>query len=379
MKKTLFSLLCACAIIFASCKKDEEKQPDPVPATPAVPSRNYTTVSTFVGSTTAISGSTDATGTAARFRYVGATVQDAQGNLYVTDIDNHTIRKVTSAGVVTTFAGTVGSFGGNDGTGTAAKFYSPYGLTIDASGNLYVSEFRGHRIRKITPAGVVTTVAGNGTLGRDNGTGASARFNEPISLALDNAGNLFVSDLGNNLIRKIALATGVVTTLAGGGTQDNLPYDGQGTAALFVAPQGICIDTQNNLYVADNTAIRKITPTGLVSTIAGASKDGGFVNGAGNTARFKYIFGICRDAAGFLYVADRETGSIRRISPEGVVSDFAGLTASMFAGGASPIIDGDADGSLTTARFRFFSNLYMNPQNIIFVGEEEGHRVRKIE
>ncbi len=375
MKKTLFSLLCACAIVFTSCKKEEETPPPATQTPPPTPSRNYTTVSTFVGSTTAVLGSTDATGTAARFNYVGATVQDAQGNLYVTDIGSHTIRKVTSAGVVTTFAGTVGSLGGNDGTGTAAKFYSPYGLTIDAAGNLYVAEYRGHRIRKITPNGAVTTVAGNGVASSVDGTGTGATFSQPISLVLDNAGNLFVGEYNAGKIRKIVLATGAVTTLAGGGTQVNPPFDGQGTSARFIQPGGICIDAQNNLYVADYRFIRKVTPTGTVTTVAGSPTEIGFVNGTSTNTRFSNIFSICRDAAGVLYVADRDYGSIRKVMPDGTSSDFVGITQS----GSTGALTGDADGSLTTARFRYLSHLYINPQGVIFVGEEEGHRVRKIE
>ncbi len=370
MKKLLFFVIFACVIGFSSCKKSGETSPS---------SRGYNTVSTFAGSTTAVSGSTDGTGNAARFNYVGATVQDSEGNLYVTDIGNHTIRKITSAGVVTTFAGTVGVSGGNDGVGASAKFFSPYGLAIDASNNLYVCEYRGHRVRKITPTGTVTTVAGSGTSGSNNGTGASASFSSPVSLALDNAGNLFVADYGNSLLRKIVLATGVVTTFAGGGTQSNAPFDGQGTSAKFESPSGICVDAENNLYAADYSSIRKITPAGAVTTIAGLARTSGFVNGTGNTVRFGDAFGICRDNAGFIYVADRDYGCIRKIAPDGTVNDFVGTTASMFVNGANPSTGGDADGGLTTARFRYLSSLYINSQGIIFVGEEDGHRVRKIE
>ncbi len=381
MKNLLFllSMLLFVSLAFTSCKKEEVTPPPTTQNPPPATSRTYTTVSTFVGSTTAVSGTTDATGTAARFRGTGGMVQDPQGNLYVTDVANHTIRKVTPAGVVTTFAGTAGVSGSDNGTGTAAKFFNPYDLAIDASGNLYVVEYNGRRIRKITSAGVVTTVAGNGQSGSNNGTGTSATFDEPYSLVLDNAGNLFVGEYRTKRIRKIVLATSEVTTLAGGGTQVNPPFDGQGTSAKFDAVGGMCIDAQNNLYVADNSFIRKVTPTGNVTTIAGSLQTAGFVNGTGATARFGQAFGICRDAAGVLYVADRRYGSIRKITPEGVVSDFAGTTASMFVGGANPDVDGDTDGGLTTASFRRLSHLYINPQGVIFVGEDGGHRVRKIE
>jgi sugar lactone lactonase YvrE len=202
---------------------------------------------------------------------VGVTV-DSSGNLYIADSGNDTIRKITSAGVVSTFAGTAGTPGSADGTGTAASFSAPTGITVDAGGNLYVADTGNDTIRKITPAGVVSTLAGTaGTPGSADGTGSAAGFYFPRGIAIDPSGNLYVADSGNETIRKITPA-GVVSTLAGtAGTPG--AADGTGSAASFASPQGITLDSAGNLYVADmnNNTIRKITPAGVVTTIIGSS------------------------------------------------------------------------------------------------------------
>ncbi len=362
--KRLFTLnacfaFVALMLLTVACKKDSTPSPIVLPE-----ARNYTTVSTFVGSNTAETGSTDGTGLAARFNATGGMAQDDQGNLFVADIANHTIRKISATGVVTTFAGSAGVSGNANGTGSAARFNSPYGLTIDAQNNIYVSEYRGQTIRKITSAGVVTTVAGNGTSGSTNGIGSNASFNQPIGIALDNAGNLFVGEFGNSLIRKIVLSTGIVSTFA----------SGVGNIG------GICIDAQNNLYLASGTDVKKVSAAGVVTTIAGSALDAGFVNAQGAAARFSSAFGICRDAAGNLYINDRSNGAIRKISADGLVADFAGTTQSLFGNPLVGVkVNGDKDGALTTARFRSLSQLYINSRGIIYVSEESGHRIRMIE
>ncbi|HEX2899714.1 MAG TPA: hypothetical protein VHS96_08350, partial [Bacteroidia bacterium] len=194
------------------------------------------------------------------------------GNVYVTDTGNALIRTVTPAGVVTTFVGTAGKAGGNDGT-TAdpnVTFNLPHGPVVDAAGNLYVADYSGGTIRKISPAGTVTTVAGTaGSFGSADGTGSAARFRNPSGLALDGAGNIYVADSGNHVIRKVTPG-GVVTTVAGqAGTMGST--DGKGTAATFKNPRGIASDSAGVLYVADtdNNSIRKIEVDGTVTRLAG--------------------------------------------------------------------------------------------------------------
>ncbi|MDR2208342.1 MAG: hypothetical protein LBE22_05145, partial [Azoarcus sp.] len=218
---------------------------------------------------------------------------------------------------VSTLAG--GEEGFADGVGGEAKFYWPFGITSDAAGNLYVADGGNHRIRKITPAGEVSTLAG-GEEGFADGVGSDAEFDHPSGIAIDAAGNLYVADGGNHRIRKITPA-GEVSTLAGG---EEGFADGVGSDAKFEHPFGITVDAAGRLYVADtaNDRIRKITPAGVVSTLAGGEL--GFADGVGSNAKFSRPFGITSDAAGNLYVADTVNNRIRKITPAGEVSTLAG-------------------------------------------------------
>jgi len=266
-------------------------------------------------------GPANGAGSAAQFGGPFGIAVDGAGNLYVADTSNHTVRKITSDGTVTTVAGSAGNPGSNDGAGTAARFYYPRGIAIDAVGNLYVADTDNHTIRKITPYGMVTTLAGvAGSPGSNDGDGTTARFYNPGGIVSDAASNLFVTD--NNTIRKITPA-GVVTTFAGlAGASGNV--DGIGSAAQFHSPEGIAIDTAGNLYVTDNDTIRKIMPGGVVMTLAGLAGNIGSVDGIGSAARFYGPGGIAVDAADNLYVADSINYTIRRITPAGVVSTLAG-------------------------------------------------------
>ena len=202
-------------------------------------------VTTFAGS--GEDGSANGTGTAASFDGPSGLAMDGSGNLFVADYRNDLIRKITPSGVVTTFAGS-GTSGSADGTGTAASFNAPVDLAFDSNGNLFVSDHYGHLIRKITPSGVVTTFAGSGTAGSVDGTGTAASFNSPWGIAIDSNDNLFIGDYANSLIRKITPA-GVVTTFAGGGTSGSA--DGTGTAASFSGPTGLSFDSDGNLFVLE--------------------------------------------------------------------------------------------------------------------------------
>ncbi|MEO6873963.1 MAG: hypothetical protein ABI222_03990, partial [Opitutaceae bacterium] len=237
-------------------------------------------------------GSTDGAGNVARFNFPQGIAIDASQNLYIADSSNHTIRKITPAGVVSTLAGKAGytvdpadSNHGN-GTGSSARFTEPAGVTVDAAGNVFVAGGGDNAIRKITAAGVVTTVAGGGPVGL---------FNGPAGIAVDTAGNLYVADTGNFAIKKITPA-GVVTTLAGGslGTAD-----GTGGAAQFSSPRGIVVDSTGTLFVTDtgNNTIRKITSTGDVTTLAGTADSYGFADGMGTAAQFSSPSGLTIDLA----------------------------------------------------------------------------------
>ncbi|HEV7406778.1 MAG TPA: choice-of-anchor tandem repeat NxxGxxAF-containing protein [Chthoniobacteraceae bacterium] len=246
-------------------------------------------------------GSADGTGAAARFKAPSGVAVDADGNVFVADRDNCTVRKVTSAGVVSTFVGSVGQYGSVNATGAAARFYNPSALAVDGSGNLYVLDYS--VIRKVTSAGVVTSLAGAPYPGGSvDGQGAAARFNYPRALAVDTLGNVFVADTENGTIRKVTPA-GFVSTFAGiagfyGST------DGVGNTARFYEPSGVAVDRTGNVFVADAHIIRKITNSGVVTTIGGMTGLSGNQGGLGAAARFTQPAGVAVSAAGRLYVAD---------------------------------------------------------------------------
>jgi sugar lactone lactonase YvrE len=272
----------------------------------------------------------DGTNSNARFRDPQGVAVDAAGNIYVADTYNHAIRRVAYDGnnwVVTTIAGPkppYASFGMTDGLNNAARFHNPYGICVDAATNLYVADSWNHTIRKISTVGadwVVSTLAGlPGVPGSDNGTNMVARFNTPVSVALDPAGNVYVADFKNNIIRKVTPIAGewAVTTPAGTAGSSGA-VDAMGTAARFYLPQSVTLDAAQNVFVADsgNNLIRKISPAGLVATLAGSSGVPGSVDGTGNTALFNQPYGIAVDSTGTLYVSDFLGYAIRqgRVAP----------------------------------------------------------------
>jgi len=283
-------------------------------------------VSTLAGTVGTI-GSTDATGAGTRFSSPEGAATDSAGNVYIADSANNTIRKITPAGVVTTLAGTAGMTGSTDGVGAAARFSFPAGAAVatDSVGNVYVADTGNDTIRKITPAGVATTLAGTaGTTGFTDGLGAAALFWGPRGVATDSAGNVYVADTGNDTIRKITPA-GVVTTLAGSAGMAG-STDGMGAAALFSGPQGVATDSAGNIYVADgnNNTVRKITPSGVVTNLAGMAGATGSTDGVGIAARFNYPRGVATDSDGNVYVADFGNATVRKITPSGVVTTVVG-------------------------------------------------------
>jgi hypothetical protein len=270
-------------------------------------------------------GGADGTGSTAFFNQPAGLAADSSGNVYVADLGNNDVREVTSAAVVTTLAGYTGYYGTTDATGSAARFKLPFGVTVDSKGDVFVADTDNNTIRKVTPAGVVTTLAGSaGIPGYSNATGASAEFNQPGGVALDSSGNVYVTDTDNQVIRMVT-PTGVVTTFAGladyaGST------DATGSAAGFNLPTGIASDSNGNLFVADtgNNTIRKVTSAGAVTTIAGLAGVGGSADGTGSAARFNSPRGIAVDGSGNLLVADSANGLIRKVTQAGVVTTIAG-------------------------------------------------------
>jgi M6 family metalloprotease-like protein len=301
-------------------------------------------VTTLAG-TPYTSGSQDGTGAAARFYGAMGAAFDAGGNLYVADTYNQIIRKVTPSGVVTTLAGTAGSSGSADGTGAAARFSYPYGIAADSAGTVYVADSYNQTIRKITADGVVTTLAGTaGSMGSTDGTGSAARFYYPYGIAVGPGGTVYVADSSNQLIRAVT-PSGTVTTVAGTAREAGRD-DGTGSAARFNYPYGIAVDAAGVVYVADtsNHTIRRINAGGIVATLAGTAGAVGMQDGVGAAARFSSPTGVVADpATGALYVADRGNSTIRRLEPSGVVTTVA----------AAPGYGGSTDGTGYQARLTF--------------------------
>ena len=288
-------------------------------------------------------GSADGTGTVARFNEPTDLVINDDGSFLLTDTSNASLRKVTTAGVVTTFAGTSGSKGSADGTGAAARFSAPVGITRDTAGNVYVADQTNHVIRRVTPAGVVTTLAGTaGAAGSTDGTGTAARFNLPTGVAINSTDLIYVADFGSHTLRKVT-SSGVVTTFAGtAGTSGSV--DGTGAAARFNKPSGLALDSAGNLYVADtgNSTVRKVTPAGVVTTLAGLYQISGLKDGTGASAWFYEPEGLTSDTTGNLYIADTGNAVIRKVTPAGVVTTLA-LT------GTAPVITTQPASSSVTA------------------------------
>ena len=305
-------------------------------------------VSTLTGNGTA--GFVDGVGTTAQFNDPIGVAIGADGNLYVSDHNNYSIRKIKPDSEVSTLAGS-STPGYVDATGTAARFAGPFDVAGDATGNVYVADYGNNRIRKITPSGEVSTMAGS-TDGFVNGNGTAANFSGPEGVAVDASGNVYVADSRNHCIRKITSA-GDVTTLAGSGTQGFA--DGTGTAAQFYGPSDVAVDGAGNVYVADrfNHRLRKITSNGVVTTL---------VNGT----TFNGLWGIAVDANGNVYVSDNTTNSISKITSNGVVTTLAGSTA------------GFADGSGTDAKFYGPAGVAVDASGNVYVADQLNQRIRKI-
>ncbi len=354
----------------------------------------------------------------ARLRYPSGCVVDRLGNVFVTERNNSVIRRIDATGAVSTFAGTAGAAGATDGIGRAALFNQPAGIAIDVADNLYVADIGNSTVRRITPTGVVSTLAGAaGKYATVDGIGSEARFQNPSGVAVDARGNVYVVDFGSNTIRKIS-PSAVVSTLAGSPNVAGAA-DGSGATARFREPTGIAVDAIGNVYVADsaNSTIRRITPDGNVSTIAGSPGASGSDNGAGSAARFRYPTGVTVDSTGTVFVADQENRLIRKVTNAGVVSTYAGEESrtqidgsqggfldphGIALGGdgtlyiaeqagqairtvsrsgdvgtfAGHLIVGDEDGDRTVARFRDIWAIASNASGDIFVGDDAA--IRKV-
>jgi sugar lactone lactonase YvrE len=271
------------------------------------------TVNTTAGSQT--TGFKDTSGYYALFRTPAHIRADNAGNIYINDQANYRIRKLDANNNVTTLVGD-GTSGRIDATGTAARINFPQGMAIDAAGNLYITD-NSTFVRKITPAGVVTTIAGSTTAGYADGPVATAQFGYLVGIAVDKDGNIFVADNNNGCIRKIG-TDGIVSTYAGSIKPNVLDANGPLLDATFFQPLAMVFDSNGNLFISQSdNVIRKITPAGDVSTLVGTSSQSGHVDGVGASVRFKGIYGINVDAVGNLFAADQDNNQIRKVETMG--------------------------------------------------------------
>ncbi len=302
---------------------------------------------------------------------------DGSGNLYIADSNYHRIRKVDSTGTITTFAGTGRpSLGGDGGPATQAQLRTPVGVAVDSSGNLYIAD-RTHRIRKVDSAGTITTVAGGGRIGdlRDGIPAVEAWLDSPTSVAVDGSGNLYIADSGNDRIRKVD-SEGTITTVAGGGEGAGAGDGGPATQARLDRPTSVVVDASGNLYIADrnNHRIRKVDSTGTITTIAGKGENG--FDGDGGPAiqaQLSSPTGVAVDGAGNLYLADQENHRIRQVDSAGTITTIAGRGEYGFGGYA-----GDG-GPALAARLDSPTGVTVDRPGNLYIADRDNHRIRKVD
>jgi len=300
---------------------------------------------------------------------------DTSGNLYIGDFNDYRIRKVDAAGVVTTIAGN-GTIGlctaacpGDGGPATSASMNSPYGIVLDSSGNLYFADAFNGRVRKVDVGGAIHTVAGGGTLGLgDGGPATSAQLSEPLAVALDANGNLYIGDVGDFRVRKVNTA-GIINTVAGNGTSGFSGDGGAATSAQLSIPTGLAVDSTGNVYIGDGTRVRKIDSLGTISTFAGNGIPGFSGDGGPATsAELGAVDGLSLDKAGNLYISDGNN-RIRKVDTQSVITTFAGSGILGFSG------DG---GFAAGAEFSRNGALTTDISGNIYVGDVFNYRVREI-
>jgi len=313
--------------------------------------------------------------TAAELYYPYGVAVDGSGNIYIADQSNNCIRKVNTSGVITTIAGNgTPGYSGDGGAATAAELSYPTGVAVDGSGNIYIADYGNSRLRKVNSSGVITTFAGNGTIGYsgDGGAATAAELYYPYGVAVDGSGNLYIADQYNNRIRKVN-TSGVITTIAGNGTYGYGGDGGAATAAELGGPTGVAVDGSGNIYIADYgySRIRKVNTSGVITTLAGNgtaaySGDGG----AATAAELAYPYGVAVDESGNIYIADYGNCRIRKVNSSGVITTLAG--------NGTPGYTGDG-GAATAAELNAPMGVAVDGSgNILYIADCSNNRLRRV-
>ncbi|MFD0417947.1 hypothetical protein [Streptomyces sp. NPDC127108] len=313
-------------------------------------------------------------GALTRVHYPSNVAVDKNGNLFIADRHNHRIRKVTPNGVITTVAGT-GEAGyiSDGGPAVATRLYYPGDVAVDEAGNLYIADTSNHRVRKVTTNGIITTVAGDGTAGyiSDGGPAIATRLNTPWGVAVDRSGNLFISDHGNHRIRKVT-PNGNITTVAGNGTAGYVSDGGPAIATRLHYPLGVTVDPEGSLYIADrhNHRIRKVTPNGIITTVAG-NGTAGYVSDGGPAiaTRLHYPWGVVLDEAGSLYIGDNHNHRVRKVTSDGIITTVAGN------GTAGYVDDG---GPAAGTRLFYPYGIALDRAGHLYIADCNNHRIRGV-
>jgi hypothetical protein len=299
---------------------------------------------------------------------------DSTGNLFIADQGNNRIRRVGTDGIIGTVAGGGTTGLGDGGAATSAQLSSPSSVALDNAGNLYIADTAQHRVRKVAPDGIITTVAGGGTAGYsgDGGPAVTAKLNSPAGVAVDASGNIFIADTSNNRVRKVT-TDGTITTVAGNGIGG---YFGDGGPAIYSPlkfPRAVALDAAGNLYIADttNNRIRKVSADGLIHGVAGSASAGYQGDGGGATSASLWgPCGIVLDGAGNLYIADTTNERIRKVTPAGLISTWAGSSVQGFSGDGGPA---------SAAQFYWPKGVAIDAAGNLYIADTWNYRVRRLQ